>query len=115
MLSHSSKTTCGQVAALALSVLLSLGVQAQTATPNIGVIGTAATAATPTSDAVLPAPVSARLGTQQQQATAADPANKTGLDANTPEAQRVQPPLRASEPSQFQRFVQDSTGRLLPM
>ena len=55
--------------------------------------------------------------TQQQAAAeaAASASKAAGLDSNTPEAQRVQPPLRASEPSQFQRFVQESTGRLLPM
>ena len=50
-------------------------------------------------------------------AKAAAPASAAAADANTakPEAQRIQSPLRASEPSQFQLFVQESTGRLLPM
>ena len=50
----------------------------------------------------------------QKQATTADAA-KPGGDATDPEAARVRPLSRASGPSQFQRFVQESTGRLLPM
>lgn len=49
---------------------------------------------------------------------AASPANSAREDeksATKPEAQRVQGEGGADEPSQFQRFVQESTGRLLPL
>ncbi|NQW92517.1 MAG: hypothetical protein HQ446_00510, partial [Polaromonas sp.] len=127
MLNHLHKTTCGQVTTLALSVLLSISAQAQTAMPTGGTSAA-------TTDAA-PSFGTGRSGLQQQGAqqqlqqqsgqqttqqqaaaeAAASAAKAAGLDSNTPEAQRVQPPLRASEPSQFQRFVQESTGRLLPM
>ena len=50
----------------------------------------------------------------QQQATAADAA-KASTESAGPDAARARPPTRASGPNQFQRFVAESTGRLLPM
>jgi protein involved in polysaccharide export with SLBB domain len=122
MLTHSQKTTCGQVATLTLSVLLSIGVQAQTTGSGSMTAASGGAALTATTDSA-PTFDSGRGGLQrqgvQQQATAevaTSAAKAAGLDeAPKPEAQRVQVPFRASEPSQFQRFVQESTGRLLPM
>ena len=138
MLTHLHKTTCGQVATLALSVLLSISAQAQTALSTVGSAATSSGGTSGTGTGTTGAAASSgasRSGLQQQGAqqqlqqqsgqqttqqqaaaeAAASASKAAGLDSNTPEAQRVQPPLRASEPSQFQRFVQESTGRLLPM
>ncbi|MDR3368594.1 SLBB domain-containing protein [Rhodoferax sp.] len=54
-----------------------------------------------------------QLNTLQQDATNA--ANKAGPDAPTPDATMARPPQRVSGPNQFQRFVQESTGKLLPI
>ncbi len=48
-------------------------------------------------------------------ANSANSADAANADTAKPEAQRTQGAMRAYEPSQFQRFVQESTGRLLPM
>lgn len=50
----------------------------------------------------------------QSPATSPDAA-KAGGDAAAADAARSRPPSRVSGPSQFQRFVQETTGRLLPM
>ena len=129
MLTHIKKNTCGQVAALALSVFFSISAQAQTAASTNGSASSGIGAST--IDAV-PSFGTGRgslqqQGTQQQQQqqqqsgqkttqqqAAAEATKATGFESNIPEAQRVQPPFRATEASQFQRFVQESTGRLLP-
>lgn len=117
MLKSFSKSLCLR-AVLATLVLLSTGLQAQTTMSAFGaaVPGAALTpgtaAAAPTSTAV------GRAGTLQpsvQQQAAELAAAKPGAEAASPEATRVRPPVRASGSSQFQRFVQESTGRLLPM
>ena len=119
MLTYSKKANCGKVVALALSVMLSIGAQAQTAastsgaaitstTVSSGAVGASATDASS-------APGAGRAGFQQQVAAEAAKSAKAAPEANTPEAQHAQPPLRSSGPSQFQRFVQESTGRLLPI
>ncbi len=121
MLSNFHKTTCGQAAALALSVLLSVSAQAQLATSSSAspatasgsAIGTSAVEASSALGAARSGPQ--QQGTQQPQAAQAAKSGKTGPDANSVDAQRIQPPFRTSGPSQFQRFVQESTGRLLPM
>lgn len=56
---------------------------------------------------------SQQLNTLQQEAT--DAASKAGQDAPTPDANIARPPQRVSGPNQFQRFVQESTGKLLPI
>lgn len=117
MLKSFSKSLCLR-AVLATLVLLSTGLQAQTTMSAFGaaVPGAALTpgtaAAAPTSTAV------GRAGTLQpsvQQQAAELAAAKPGAEAASPEATRVRPPVRASGSNQFQRFVQESTGRLLPM
>ena len=113
------KSFCLRAALTALAVSLSAGLQAQTAASASG--GGAVSAGALTTDAAAPAfssPTTGRAGAPQSatplQGTAQDAA-KSGGDATDPEAARVRPPSRASGPSQFQRFVQESTGRLLPM
>ena len=123
MLTHLNKTTCGQVTILALSVLLSISAQAQTAVSTGGTSAGTTDAASPfgnDSSGLLQQGAQQQLQQQPgrqttQQPTAAQAATAAGLDSNTPDTQRSKPPLRASEPSQFQRFVRESTGRLLPM
>ena len=123
MLTHLNKTTCGQVTILALSVLLSISAQAQTAVSTGGTSAGTTDAASPfgnDSSGLLQQGAQQQLQQQPgrqttQQPTAAQAATAAGLDSNTPDTQRSKPPLRAAEPSQFQRFVRESTGRLLPM
>ena len=123
MLTHLNKTTCGQVTILALSVLLSISAQAQTAVSTGGTSAGTTDAASPfgnDSSGLLQQGAQQQLQQQPgrqttQQPTAAQAATAAGLDSNTPDNQRSKPPLRAAEPSQFQRFVRESTGRLLPM
>ena len=50
----------------------------------------------------------------QQQATAPDTA-KAATDTAGADTVRARPPVRTSGPNQFQAFVQEATGRLLPM
>jgi len=104
----------------ALPVVLSAGLQAQTAASASGA-GAVSAGALTTDAAAAPAfssPTTGRSGAPQSamplQGTAQDAA-KSGGDATDPEAARVRPPSRVSVPSQFQRFVQESTCRLLPM
>ena len=52
---------------------------------------------------------SAQLNAGSQEAV------KSGTDSKDLETRPARPPVRVSESSQFQRFVQESTGRLLPM
>ena len=107
-----SNSLCLRAMLAALVVLLSAGLHAQTAAPGaVAALGAAApsTSSTPTTDQA-----AAMQPALQKQATTADAA-KPGGDATDPEAARVRPLSRASGPSQFQRFVQESTGRLLPM
>ncbi len=40
---------------------------------------------------------------------------KPGLDALAPEAAPIRTPIKPAAPNQFQKFVQESTGRLLPI
>ncbi len=129
MLKSFSKSLCLRATLAALLVALSAGAQAQTAAPAAAfgsgsgyssgtsapgaapapAAAAAAAPATPTTDQA-----AATQAAAQQQATAQDAA-KPGADAAGPEATRVRPPARVSGPSQFQRFVQETTGRLLPM
>ena len=109
--------TCWQVTALAFAALLSMGVQAQTTTSTAGSAATASVGALAATDAAS-AVGAGRGGLTQQAAAEAAKSAKGNLEANPPEAQRAQrpqPPLRTAGPSQFQRFVQESTGKLLPM
>ena len=108
-----------------LAVSLSVSLQAQTAATATG-FGSSFSANAPTAGAVTaPASPMSTLGpagnlqqtnqqANQQQGTAPE-AVKLGADAIGPDAARARPPARIAVPSQFQRFVQESTGRLLPM
>lgn len=125
MLKSFSKSLSLQATLSALAVTLSAGLQAQTAAP--GSVGfssgfAAPVASTTAAPAAAAAPSSmsttdqaaAMQSTMQQQAKAPDAA-KVGADAKGPDAGRAGPFSRVSGPSQFQRFVQETTGRLLPM
>ena len=102
---------------------LGAGLQAQTATPAAGGFGvplgsagttTGAAAATTTAPVADATAASANVVKQSVRQQAAD-AGKAGAELPKPEALRVQSQSRASVVSQFQRFVQESTGSLLPM
>ena len=126
MLTYFTKINFRQVSALTLSVLLSSAAQAQIASSTNAAGGSPAMSPSPTAGVSTPDASTAAFGvgrgglaqpsalqTPQQQATAE--AAKAKLDENNLEAQRVRPLVRKAEPSQFQRFVQESTGQLLPM
>lgn len=122
MLKLFSKSLCLQAVLVALTVSLSMGLQAQTAATATGsssgfsgngsVAGAAAVDAAPVSTTEQGANL--MRATLQEQA-AAQEATKSGADANGPRDTRLQPTARTSAPSQFQRFVQETTGRLLPI
>lgn len=105
------------VAALAWS--LSTGLQAQTSAVAIGTTTTSAAslgstsvdaATSGTTGASAGPGVNALLLNQAQQAAA-----KAGADTPAADATLARPPQRVSGPNQFQRFVQETTGRLLPV
>ena len=108
------KFHCLRIALAGLGLVLSAGLQAQTAVSAV----TATTASTggttaTTTDAAAGAPVAQQQELQLQ--SALQNTAKSGSEAASPEATRVRPPTRAAGPSQFQRFVQETTGRLLPI
>ena len=108
-----------------LTVSLSVGLQAQTAATAAG-FGSSFSVNAPTAGAAAaPAPPTSTLGSvgnpqqtpqqaYQQQGTTPESA-KLGVDVGGPSDTRAHPTARASAPSQFQRFVQESTGTLLPV
>jgi len=55
------------------------------------------------------------LQLNQAQQAQANSAAKTGQDAPTTDTAAARPPQSVSGPNQFQRFVQETTGRLLPV
>lgn len=127
MLKSFSKSLSLQATLGALAVTLSAGLQAQTAAPgSVGVSSGFAAGAPVTNTTAAPAAAAApssmsttdqaaaMQSAMQQQAKAPD-ATKVGADAKGPDAARAGAFSRVSGPSQFQRFVQETTGRLLPM
>jgi protein involved in polysaccharide export with SLBB domain len=125
MLKSLSKPLFLRAVLATLTVSLSVGLQAQTPATATG-FGSSFSASAPTAGAAAaPATPMSTLGpvgnlqqtTQQinQQQGTTPEAGKLGADANGPRDTRAQPIARASAPSQFQRFVQETTGRLLPM
>lgn len=114
------KSSYIRAAAAALAVALSTGLLAQTASPLPLTSGGAfSSPALGTNAAAVPAaaPVTGPMNVQPQttQLQTLEAAAKSGTDTSGPEALRVRPPIRVAAPSQFQRFVQETTGRLLPM
>lgn len=100
----------------ALVVSLSAGLHAQTAAPATGFSsGFSASVPAPGTAATPAAAGPSTSSTPTADQAAAPDAAKPGADATGPEATRARPPARVSGPSQFQRFVQETTGRLLPM
>jgi len=112
-----SKSLCLRAVLATLTVSLSVGLQAQTAATAIG-FGSSFSANAPTAGAaaapVTPVSTLGPTGNLQQTNTAPE-AIKLGADATGPDAARARPPARVAVPSQFQRFVQETTGRLLPV
>ncbi len=119
-------TTCGQFSALFLSLLISLGVQAQTAVSSTGIANAvgannAVSASGPAGGVAAQQTVQQQLqqaqqqGLQTPQQQAAAEAAKTNPETSKTEGLRAPLPIRTLGTSQFQRFVQESTGRLLPM
>ena len=109
MLKPSLKSACQWAVLAGLGLVLSAGLQAQTVLPAMGsgmapAGGVAAPVAVNPTDATMP--------------TAAKAA-PSAPDMDMPERERTlssaRKPVREAVPSQFQRFVQASTGRLLPM
>ena len=127
MLKSFSKSLCLRAVLATLTVSLSVGLQAQTAAttsgfssgfsagaPAVAAVAGPATSSGAAATAAPGAPALARVAALQQQAATQETA-KLGADANGPRETRAQPIARESAPSQFQRFVQETTGRLLPM
>ena len=112
--------------ALVLVCSFSHGVQAQTSVSTGGAVGTSSTGTTVGLDAGSVSPGAAPTGPNANslllsntlqnniaQQAAAKAASKNGSDAPADTATR--PPVRTSGPNQFQRFVQETTGRFLPV
>lgn len=121
MLTSKSARLRSTIAALAL--VMATGLQAQTSSSAF-VASAAATTGLPStpSSTAIPGLTSstAKIMTGPQEATSPSATSspesaKSSSETSAADANRVRPPPRASEPSQFQRFVQQSTGRLLPM
>ncbi|WP_296529771.1 SLBB domain-containing protein [Rhodoferax sp.] len=108
-----------KASALALLVIsFNTSLQAQTAVTAVagGAGATSALTAAPAATALAPsasAAGSAQMATQLQ--SEAQSAAKSAQDAPSADAVQKAAPARVAGPSQFQRFVQESTGRLLPM
>ncbi len=102
-----------------LAVSLSAGLQAQVPASASGFSSTLSNGAVSTDSATATAPATLGAGAStlqqsvQQQATL--DAAKSRVDVIGPDATPARPAARVSGPSQFQRFVQEATGRLLPM
>ena len=112
--------------ALVLVCSLTHGIQAQTSVSTVGAVGTTSTGTTAGVDAGSSGPGAASTGPNASsllqsntlqnniaQQAAAKAGSKNGPDA--PADAVARPPVRTSGPNQFQRFVQETTGRLLPV
>ncbi len=98
-----SKLIFARAALAAMAVFLSAGLQAQGLAPLAGLLGTDAKAD------VAPGPATTVRALVTPQLVPAPVAVKA------PDVAPPRPPVRVLPPSQFQRFVQESTGRLLPV
>lgn len=113
-----SKYYCLRATLLALAMTTGVALHAQTMPSSIE--GNSATSAgSPRADAPLPlpqlTPAAGQSSTQIQTSPDSQDSVKTaeGAAKNNEMQRRAAP--RKPEPSQFQRFVQDSTGRMLPI
>ncbi len=124
MLKTFSNSFC--LRALLAASALSLGVLAQAQATlsgfggGAGAMGTTTTG-TAATDAAAAAPAAAAAARAsalqqalQQQSNTSDAA-KAAADRSGADTVRARPPERVSGPNQFQAFVQEATGRLLPM
>ena len=104
------------VMALALSVSLTAQAQFSLATGAAGsATGGTSIDATDTAITAPASPAGKPLQPSIADLAAAQNLAKTGSDAPPPDAAPLRSPARVSGPNQFQRFVQESTGRLLPV
>jgi len=120
------KLLCRSLPIAVLAFSLNSGAQAQfsvaaggggsAATGNSSVMGpTSVNAAAPGAAATPSSQNSNTLLLNQAQQAKANAAAKTGPDAPTTDTAAARPPQRVSGPNQFQRFVQETTGRALPV
>jgi protein involved in polysaccharide export with SLBB domain len=123
---YSLKSWAQPVATFLLTWSLSAGVQAQFSPTTVDVSSISASGATSVDAAAAgltgsPAgQAGGNAGGNNQQLNAlhqdaTNAASKAGPDAPTSDAGKARPPQRVSGPNQFQRFVQESTGKLLPI
>ncbi|MFN3377556.1 MAG: SLBB domain-containing protein [Burkholderiaceae bacterium] len=98
------------------AVLWLLAAQAQTtavtAAPAAAATGALGTGPAAPSTLNLSAPAAGATGAGAQ--SKADGGSNAAADVERPDAQRVRPPAGRGAPSQFQLFVQETTGQLLP-
>lgn len=113
MLKPSLKSACQRAVLAGLGLVLSAGLQAQTVLPAMG------SGMAPAGAVAAPAVVNPTDATMPTAAKAAQTAPDMDMRERERERERtlsaVRKPVREAAPSQFQRFVQASTGRLLPM
>jgi len=121
MLKPFSKSIYLRTVLVGLGLALSAGLQAQTAASAFSggaAVSAGATAATTGATAAAPAaPAAGRADALQQamQQTTVQDVTKSGADTAGADAGRTRSTARVSGPNQFQRFVQETTGRLLPV
>ena len=119
MLKFISSSLCLRASLAALVLSLGVGAGAQTTVSGFGsTAGTSAAATTATTTDAAAAPAASRASALQQalqQQAAMPDAAKAASEAAGPDATRARPPTRSAGPNQFQAFVQEATGRLLPM
>ena len=121
MLMSFPKSPCLRATFATLALLVSAGLQAQTAGSAFDRDAAASLYSRNPDAAPAPAlPPPGRVDNLQQTAPQQDPAPaeeaaKSDTKESKPDAARARAAARIAKPSQFQRFVQESTGRLLPM
>lgn len=108
------------LAVMALALSVSLTAQAQFSLATGAATAGSATGGTSidATDTVITAPASPAgkpLQPSIADLAAAQNLAKPGSDAPPPDAAPLRSPTRVSAPNQFQRFVQETTGRLLPV
>ena len=120
LLKNNQKPFFNSALALFLGLAVCAAAQAQVGMSAVGVVGSTASGttsldATTTSTSASPAGANGSSLLQSNTLQAAKAAaTKAGPDAPVSEF-ALRPPQRISGPNQFQRFVQETTGRLLPV
>ncbi len=122
MLKILSTSFCMRALLIALGLSCSFGALAQTTISAFGNVPPSAAAPADGTGAG-PAAIGPWRFNPQQQTVAQQAAGQEGVKDNAKagpdvpglDATRARPPVRVAVPSQFQRYVQGATGRLLPM